>query len=41
MARKADPVSAPSVAAPAFNIAWVRGIADALPMPIAFLDTES
>ena len=46
MARKAgtdgdSPSNAsPAAAAPAFNLAWVRGIADALPMPIAFLDHE-
>src|SRR5687767_15059469 len=31
---------APPAAAQTFNLAWVRGIADALPMPIAFLDAE-
>jgi PAS domain S-box-containing protein len=44
MARKADTATATSAPAapdrPAFNLAWVRGIADALPMPIAYLDAE-
>ena len=40
-APQAAAVSAPAQSpAPAFNINWVRGIADALPMPIAYLDEE-
>jgi PAS domain S-box-containing protein len=37
---KRPKTAAPAAETPPFDLAWIRGIADALPMPIAFLDTE-